>query len=188
VQAQHAPKFRDGMRMSNGMMTSGANLNMAYSNYPKEYRLKMLDSSLLFIRSKIYSDDNVHNDHIILENKKLSKSDSNRIRKIFPRETLNIVYHDTKNGTIMTGIPADSCWLFLAETGRLKLYTCYTPADILDVESINAFQVDEGPIQKWDLDKLKEVIAGNEKALKAFDQKRYVRAVRRFNNAKEAND
>ncbi|MDM8178159.1 hypothetical protein QT327_28005 [Olivibacter sp. 47] len=79
------------------------------------------------------------------------------------------------------GIATDSCWLFRVNHGRLKAYSFLSERVGLDSFYLTAFQVEDGPIQAFDIKELEKIIADHPKAMKAFRKKDYYKAILTFN-------
>src|SRR6185295_1499471 len=125
-------------------------INAAYSNYRTKYIVLKKDSTGIVVNSKIYLERGVY----YLSDKEKSDSD----HRVYANETLKISFQDQRNGQVFEGIANDTCWLFKVISGKISLYSCYPPPDLLTNECLDAFQVGEGPVQKFDPDKLRSSI------------------------------
>lgn len=152
-------------------------------NNKYEFTVRLKDSSERLVRSRIHSDTVAKVNYLEYDNKALSKTDPARKERILPTATLSIRRYDRYSGTFVEGMATDSCWLFKIEGGRIAIYS---PLSELSITSdyISAIQLGSGPIEPLTEARLREMIAGNEKALRALDKKDYYKAIRKFNEAK----
>ncbi|TAH02690.1 MAG: hypothetical protein EAZ15_04710 [Sphingobacteriales bacterium] len=150
-----------------------------FVNLPVKFKVTTLNDSVEFVRSKIYADTVLNQTYLIKVNKKIEKNKPGRETKIYTKETKKIFTELFEGGTL-NGVITDSCWLFKVINGQIS---AYSPIANLKLQTnyLNAFQVADGPIQKFDPKKLEKVIADNPKAKIAFDKKNYFKAIKIYN-------
>lgn len=161
-----------------------SNSNMVF-NSKYTFMLIMKDNSQLEVDSKIYTDTATHKSYVIYIDKKFKRSDPNRDRKIYADQTLKIsrtgITEEQTTYTV-TGMPTDSCWLFLVGSGKINVYSHLSQTVDLNNLYLRAFQVGSGPVQKIDSASLFSVIKDNPKAVKAFNKKDYYTAIEKYNS------
>lgn len=150
------------------------------SNPKYEFTVLLKDSTEQTVRSRIYTDTVAHTSYLVLENKALPKDAPNRQKKIFPSETLCVSRTDRSKGTFVQGFPTDSCWLFKVESGKISIYS-FLSETLITTDYISALQVGDGPIEPLSEARLREILKGDEKALKALEKKNYYKAIQKFN-------
>jgi hypothetical protein len=155
-----------------------ATFNEAYSNYKTKYIVLRKDTTGVMVNSKIYHE----NGKYYLSDKEKSDSD----HRVYADETLKISFQDQRNGQVIEGVANDTCWLFKVISGKITLYSRYPPPDYLSNECLTAFQVNDGPIERLDIDKLRSALQDNKKAIAALDKNNlnknnYIKAVEKFN-------
>ncbi len=150
-----------------------------FINLPVKFKVTTLNDSVEFVRSKIYADTVLNQTYLIKVNKKIEKNKPGRETKIYVKETKKI-FTELFEGGILNGVITDSCWLFKVINGQIS---AYSPIANLKLQTnyLNAFQVADGPIQKFDPKELEKAIADNPKAKKAFDKKNYYKAINIYN-------
>jgi hypothetical protein len=151
-------------------------------NVKYEYAVVLRDSSQVKVKSKIYSDTVNHVNYLVYEDRSVSKSDSDRKKKILPSETLSIMRFDRLTGGDVTGLPTDSCWLFKVVKGKINIYSFLSETDI-DSDYITAIQVGEGPIEPLKEDQLRELMKDNKRAMKFLEKKNYYTAILKYNES-----
>ena len=178
--------------MDNQMQLSMMRLNQYYGNLETNvkynFKVTMKDSSKQEVSSKIYLDTTLHKNYLILENKKLAKSDSLRKRRIYPGQTLNISrdvvggFYNTRSA--ITGMANDSCWLFKVISGSsINVYSFLSVGEGGDFEPVTvaAIQQNNGPIVKVNPKSLEAMITGDDDAVKALINKNYLKAIKIYN-------
>ena len=161
------------------LVTGPWNFNaFAPANGNFNYIVTLSDGSEMNVKSKIHVDTSNKKQYLLLVDKKLPKSDSNRTRKIYCYETRSITREDKANDDEETIIAfaTDSCWLFREERGFITLYAGLPKGDIV------AFRLDNGPVEAFSRERLKEILKGDEKALKKLERGNHIGAVREYNS------
>jgi hypothetical protein len=178
--AAHSQVLRDHS-MQHNMMRGPWNFNMfSPANGNFQYIVTLTDGTEMNVKSKIHFDTSNKKQYLLLVNKKLPKSDSNRTRKIYCNETQNITREDrlSQSDKTIIAFANDSCWLFRELDGYITLFTDLPEGGIV------AFRVDNGPIENWSNERMEAVLKDDEKALKKFQRKNYIGAVREYNGNK----
>jgi hypothetical protein len=145
------------------------------------FKVKMKDSIVKEIKSFIFYDTSRKQTYIKHINKSVSKNDSNRNEKIYCNDIIEVKAATNSIAPLMQGIITDSCWLFKTLSGKINVYSTYPENN--DNYSIAAIELVTGIIESFDPEKLKLIIAGNEKAMKKFNKKSYFSAIEKFNHA-----
>lgn len=178
--------------MMNRMMTRNWLNNANYLvNEKHTFTIFLKDGTTKIVKSKIHTDTLKHQSYLEFVNKEVAKSDSNRIKRIYPTQTIKIsreamslddngIGPSTKMVGI-EGISTDSCWRFKAISGKITAFSFLSEQYDLNTFYLNAFQVDNGEIQSLNPENLKLVIQSNEKAMKFFLKKDYYEAIVKFN-------
>jgi len=160
----------------------------------KEYDfvVTLRDSTKKEVTSAIYTDSVSRKRFIILVDKKFNKSDTNRYKKIFPAQTLNLtcvlIPRDDDNnvpGNYLQGKPADTCWMFKAFKGRLTAYSYTINDGPFDTSMITGIQLNDGPILKFTKENLKTMVGHDAKVLELIEDGKDIRAIKRFNRDSE---
>jgi len=146
------------------------------------FKLMMKDSIVKEVKSFIFFDTTRKKTFIKNVNKSLPRSDSNRNEKIYCSDVIEVMGGVGSTAMLLQGTITDSCWLFKTLTGHINVYSTY-PEDNMNY-SVTAIQLGMGRIEPFDPEKLKLIIAGNEKAVKQLSKKNYFNAIEKFNNAK----
>lgn len=161
------------------------------------YRVTFKDSSVKEVTSYMYTDTVSHKSFLVFVDKKFPKSDSaHRFQKIYTDQTLYIsTITDYQANTETYGVPNDSCWMFKVISGPLNVYAksfnYLVPVDDfgdeneLDPQSVIAIQSNDGPILPFNPNNLKNIIEKNAKALKLISEKKYFRAIKKYNRDNE---
>lgn len=103
--------------------------------------------------------------------------------KIFPSDTKNLTGLNDLD-IEMTGIPVDSCWLFLSKAGPIK---CYSSVPSMEMSSAIAIQKgNEGEIISLTKEHLRDMISDvtDEKLSKWLEKGQLVKVIERYNNIK----
>ena len=175
------------------MMMANLNGNNAY-NRKYTFTVTFKDSSTKQIKSRFYRDTTVKKNYLLFVDKSYPRSDSNRNKKIYPSQTINIsreivteiVSVDRRGGKVRSiafnGIPSDSCWMFKVVSGPINAYSYLSETDeFTSPESMVGIQLDGGPIVKCDADNLKKMVGIDSDALKQINKKNYYKAIKKYN-------
>ncbi|HEY8782549.1 MAG TPA: hypothetical protein VIM16_13075 [Mucilaginibacter sp.] len=153
-----------------------------------DFVVVLLDSTRMKITSAMYTDSATKKRFILLVDKKYSKSDTNRYKRIYPSQTLYLkrdVARDDESAASLyyRGKPADSCWMFKVIAGTINVYSFLSDRDFANFEtsSIVGMQLNDGPIMKYSDDSLKQMIDQDSDAMRYFQKKKYLKAIRRYN-------
>jgi hypothetical protein len=138
-------------------------------SHKHDFVVILKNDSVVLLRDAIRVSDSVH----FLEHK------AGRVRsKIYPNDTKQILryIHPGK----YTGIPADSCWLFMIKTGPINLYSYLAEDDLLGV---CAFQLGDGQVQQLNGTNLLATIPDqDEKFLKFVKADKLRKAIDHYND------
>lgn len=171
------------MRFMNQMMWNHRNYmyrSEVLTNNKYEYTVVLKDSSALTFRSRIHSDTVARVSYLSFEDRSKPKDLASRKRKVLPTETLYVSRLDHYTGTYLQGFPTDSCWLFRVHTGKVSIYSFLSELELTD-DHITAIQWEDGPVEPFSAERLREMIKGDEKALRLLEKKNYLRAIQKFN-------
>ncbi|WP_079689387.1 hypothetical protein [Ohtaekwangia koreensis] len=136
-----------------------------------EFTVILNNDSTVDVRGKIDVLDSVHS--LVIKNGK-----SKRVIK--PQDTKGIYRYSLVDGHKIAGVPTDSCWLFMVEDGRIKMYA---KLPFEGARAIVAIQRGErGTIVPLTRENLL-VITGEDPRLMPFIQnKEYVKAIWKYNS------
>jgi hypothetical protein len=95
---------------------------------------------------------------------------------IRPSETKEV--YRMENGVKITGIAADSCWLFLVGDNKIKTYSIIPEKEYPKIDHI---QKGEGQILPLTKENLVAIVADNEKALKLAEKGKLLKALETYN-------
>ncbi|MBS1603416.1 MAG: hypothetical protein JST42_12170 [Bacteroidetes bacterium] len=153
-----------------------------YGTVSQKHKFKVLmkDSSTLEVVARIDADSLTR--YLVYTDHSVKRSDSGRIKKIYPSQTLAISRIDRPDVYEYTGIPADSCWLFPAIKGSLTAYAALAE-DVIDEAFLLYIQKGAGPLTRLTGDNLEANIKGDEKAGRLLKKKKYSRAIIKFNES-----
>lgn len=99
-------------------------------------------------------------------------------RRIYPSETKQLEVLDYKNYR-MTGMPADTAWLFNTDSGKI---ISYAPVPVYQTEKMAAFRFGEqGPLLPATAQNLLPFLSADPKARRLAEKGKLYRAVRLFN-------
>lgn len=99
-----------------------------------------------------------------------------------PFETKEL-YRFVSKGVKLSGIPADTCWLFKTEEGRVNFYSCVAE---LGTDLVTAIQIgDDSPITTLDKQKVMDIVSQYPRLLKLAKKNKLVKALRKYNNIQE---
>ena len=118
--------------------------------------------------------------YLMVENKSVGKKDSARHLKIFPSATKYISHLDVLSGGDFVGQASDSCWLFKVIGGKINAYTEMAESSVTD-DCIRYIQLGDGPMLSIKDPKAAELFAGDARAQELFADKKYNRAIKRYN-------
>jgi len=192
VQAQHMsmPNYsytpKPDMSFSNFMaMNAMFNNYRYYGTISQKHKFKVLmkDSSTLELVAKIDADSLSR--YLVYTDRSVKRSDSGRTKRIYPSQTISISRLDQYGTPEITGIAADSCWLFPVIRGQLISAYAALAEDEIDDGILLYFQEKDGPLIRLTDDNLESAIKSNEKAEKLLKKKKYSRAINKFNSALE---
>ena len=97
---------------------------------------------------------------------------------ISPADTKEIFRYDVENRKI-SGIPADSCWLFKTKPGKIN---CYSFLSEMGMAYVIAIQLgDDGPIVPLTKENLIPMVGNDPKLLKYIEKGKLRKAVETFN-------
>lgn len=155
-----------------------------------KFKVSMKDGTIREVTSKIYTDTVLRKSYLLFKNKEVPKNDSLREQRIYPDQTLQIsrVFGGNTTGMaaageVIVGAATDTCWLFKAVKGKITAYSFLSERMNLNTLYLNAFQLDNGIIEKLDPERLKTIIQNDPKAMKAFEKKDYYTAIVKFNKS-----
>ncbi|MEO7215285.1 hypothetical protein [Mucilaginibacter sp.] len=174
------------------MWALGSNENY---NPKHTFLITMIDGSKKEVYSRIYADTVAHKSYLVFEDKSLPKSDTNRVRKIYPQQTINITRNMALAPSIIkradfptvpkyyTGIAKDSCWMFKVIAGPVSAYSLLSEEEgqMFNPGTIVAIQLNDGPIVKCTEENLKTMVAHDAEAMEKIQDKNYLKAIKKFN-------
>ncbi|MBE9585768.1 hypothetical protein IM792_15030 [Mucilaginibacter sp. JRF] len=172
----------------NTYFTPGVGLYYVNNNAKFEYTVTSTDGSTQKIKSKIYQDSASRKFYIEFVDKKAPKSDPNRIQKIYPDQTISISRVVEYGVPPVYGIAKDSCWMFKVINGPINAYSHFAgTSDRYDESTIIGIQNGENmPIIAFTPDNLKLLISKDRYAMDYFTRKKYLKALKEYNNNKKA--
>ncbi len=146
------------------------NYGNATSNPKFDFTIVLTNDSVITLRSRMeVTDKKMH----------LAQKVKKQKRKIFPNETKQVSGYSSAWGRL-TGIPADSCWLFKITKGPIN---CYSSLPMRDIATAIAIQKGEDgeivPLSRKNL----EAITGNddEKINKWLEKDKLTKVVQYYN-------
>lgn len=165
-------------------------MNAMFNNYryygtvsqKHRFKVQLKDSTSLIVMAKIDADSTSR--FLVYTDRFVRRSDSGRIKRIYPGQTLSISRLDKYGVTEYAGVPADSCWLFPAIQGSLSAYAALAEDEIDDGFLLYVRQ-GEGPMIRLTDESLEAIVKGNEKAERLLKKKKYSRAINKYNDAAE---
>lgn len=189
---QDAQQHMDMMMRMNALRGANNVYNEKHS-----FIVTMLDSSKKEIYSKIYVDTVAKKMFLLYVDQSLKKTDTNRVRKIYPSQTINIARSLIPPGTnavrqnvvaprpiYYIGKPSDSCWMFKVISGPINAYS-YLSEDGQEFSpsTIVGIQLNNGPIINFTEGNLKQIIGQDDvDALQIVQNGNYLRAIKRYNS------
>jgi len=180
------------MQLQNQMMMMQM-LNMRWvQSSPEEYDfvVTLRDSTKKEVTSAMYADSVSKKRFIIFVDKKYKKSDTNRYKKIYPAQTINIqreIAPVTLRNTAprpsihFVGKATDSCWMFQTISGSITAYSYSCDYYNIDVLPIAGIQLNNGPILNFTRENLWQMIISDQSAVDYFKYKDYRNAIIRYN-------
>jgi hypothetical protein len=171
-------------RQSTDFMFRNMNRLGNYQGYsPQKYTITILlrDSTVKKVRTYFEYDQQKKSSFISIKNRKLPKSDSNRTDRIYPTETLKItaILNETLD-TLSTGFINDTAWLFKVISGKITVFS-FEPETDISIMQVAAIQVENGPIEEFNIQRLEAFLKENEKAMKEFRKMKYAKAIDIYN-------
>ncbi|WP_426671788.1 hypothetical protein ACPPVU_11175 [Mucilaginibacter sp. McL0603] len=168
------------------------------ANQRTTYNVTFKDSSVKEVFSLMYTDTILHKNYLLFVDKNFPKSDTvHRNHKIYPDQTIYIsTNRDIQSDKEIYGVPNDSCWMFTVIGGQLTVYARnmnylrpaskgYSYSDELYEPAITGIQINDGPVLPFNADNLKKMVGQNVKALELIADKKYFRAIKRYNKDAE---
>lgn len=165
----------------NQMMRAGMMRGFASNNNKHTFWVTMKDSTTIKVSSQIFTDTVLHKDYLVFRDMSVYRTEPGRHRKIYVNETVKISRPGTR--TIYTGMANDTCWMFKAVEGPITAYSYLSEGD--DESSLIGIQNGGGPIKKLNNENLKEMIGTDDEAMKLFDKKKYLAAIKKYNKDQE---
>lgn len=122
------------------------------------------------------------NDSVISDNVRINITEKqhtievkvNRVKATYKPEHTKEIYRILPDGRKLAGIPADTCWLFKANSGKINSYSFIAEEDMYHVIAI---QKGEGPIVKLDQKNLTDMVNKDPKVLKLIERKKFAKAI-----------
>ena len=155
-----------------------------------DFVITLLDNTKIKVTSAMYIDSVTKKCFILFVDKKYSKSDSNRYKRIYPTQTLVLSQKNQYNnlsGSYIHGIPADSCWMFKAISGSISAYTSMNEDEDknFDPGTIVGIQLNDGPIIRFTEENLKQLVGQDTNALESIERKNFWGAIKKYNRDSE---
>ena len=142
------------------------------------FQVWMKDSTLMTVEGKIEVDSVSY--YLSWTDRSVKKSDSGRIKKIYPGQTRCIAVVDENGSTQFLGPAAEDSWLFPVIEGRLTVYAPYAENNLPDVFFLFV-RNGEGPLNEMTMDYLADLMQGNAKAFGLLKKGKMRKAIERFN-------
>jgi hypothetical protein len=141
-------------------------------NRKYNYTIVLLNDSTIEVKTKINIDDPVN----FLS---WGKKDNKTI--IRPPDTKEI-YRIGADGRKVAGIPMDSCWAFLVDTGKIRTYSITSD---IDVPSIAYIQKGEnGTILDLTRESMEQMVGDNQRILALVKKNKLLKAIKEYNKGK----
>jgi hypothetical protein len=175
------------MQMNLQMLNMRGAIASAQEN---DFEVTMLDGTKKEVTSAMYTDTVTKKHFIVYIDKQYKRADTNRYKKIYPSQTINLVcvlaVKDIDNGVpghYETGMPTDSCWMFKVISGQINAYAYAVKNENISIDpsTLVGLQLNNGAIQKFSPENLQTLIGQNAEALKYFDKKKYIKAIEQYN-------
>ena len=153
------------------MMVGGYNYGNGTSNPSRKYKFTIVlkNDSTFTVKKRIDISKDKHVIHVKVKGKKV---------EITPDQTKEISRISYMANDKLTGIPSGNYWLFLSIQGRISAYSYLAE---VNSEYLVAVKKYDGPIVKITDQSLREMLDGNEKALKYLEKKQYKNAIEAYN-------
>ena len=164
------PYFIRGMRFINSTQY-GFEMLLKDSTEQKTYNPIQLDT----IQRKTY---------LVVVNKNFPKSDpDHRNQRIYPDQTTQIS-RTNYSGKKFIGISKDSCWMFKVISGPINVYSYLSEESgpTFQESTIVGIQSGDGPILKYSVENLKQMVGNDADALESIESKDYLKAIKRYNH------
>lgn len=145
------------------------NNNATFSNQKYKFYILFLNDSLVEAKARINIDDSINTLEWGKKEKKVV---------IKPTETKEI-YRIDNFGKKISGIPHDSCWLFLVDTGRIRTYSVTSDIDFPLIGYIQKGK--DEPILPLTKENLLPLVADNEKTKKLVEKEKLLKAINVYN-------
>jgi hypothetical protein len=177
------------MQMRNMMAFNG----MGEYNKKYDFTVNMKDGTTQEVSSKILIDTSTHKSYLLLVDKKLSKSDPNRNKKIYVDQTTSISRNtwfkntvrpdDEKPSKLMTGIAKDTCWMFKVVSGPINAYSILSEEAgfTFSEYSLVGIQFNDGPIVKLNEENLTAMVGNDVDLIKKIKKKDFYKAIKNYN-------
>jgi hypothetical protein len=143
--------------------------NVGSSNRKHIFTVVFLNDSSVEVKTKINLNDSIHT---------LSWGKKGNETTVKPTDTKEI--YRMENGEIISGIPHDSCWLFVAKTGKIITYSITSELDMPLIKYMQSRA--DGPILLITKENVLELVKENEKAVRIAENGNLIRAIRVYNN------
>jgi hypothetical protein len=111
-----------------------------------------------------------------IRNKIKVKSGGKKL-ELYPADTKSIS-RVTSTGKTITGIPADTCWLFKTAEGKINSYSFLAEPGM---SYVIAIQEGDGEIVKLDKENVLFMVTGHEKATALAEKQKLIKAIQEFN-------
>lgn len=122
------------------------------------------------------------NDSVITDNVRINISEKqhnievkvHRVKATYKPGHTKEIYRTLPDGRKLTGIPADSCWLFKTNAGKINSYSFIAEENMYHVIAI---QKGDGPIVKLDKKNLTDMVSKDPKVLKLIERNKFAKAI-----------
>lgn len=126
------------------------------------------------------------NDSVISDNVRINISEKqhnievkiHRVKATYKPEHTKEIYRILPDGRKLAGIPADTCWLFKANSGKINSYSFIAEEDMYHVIAI---QKGEGPIVRLDKKNLMGMVNQDPTVLKLIERNKFAKAITLYN-------
>ncbi|HMH33703.1 MAG TPA: hypothetical protein VK543_11775 [Puia sp.] len=146
------------------------------------FKITFKDGKDTIIYSKLNIDTT--RDYFIMINKAVGKKDSARQIRIYPSQTKSVSRIDIVTNEAYEGSPNDSCWIFPVIDGKMKAYS-RSAENIAEDAYVQWIQVDNSEMITVADPKALPLFIMNARAYDLFAAKKYAKAVKKFNKAKD---
>ncbi|HTJ52111.1 MAG TPA: hypothetical protein VL443_21765 [Cyclobacteriaceae bacterium] len=172
------------MPMTSTIRTPYGNVPYTYNVYsPRNYRtsgnisvkyeflVKLKNDSTFTAKTRIDISKDKHSITVKRNKEKI---------EITPSETESITRLIPYEGRKVTGIPADTCWLFKIGVGKIISYS-FLAED--NMQFITAIQHGDGPIVPLTKNNLKEMIGEDPELLKLIEKNKLIKVIEKYNKS-----